>query len=108
MPEVSESYINRLLDADENARRILEEAKERGNRGMAQARGESRQLIETTKETLKKNRESLQRQVTVEGEQEVVRFKVQKEKTIKELKQKAVQRHDRVVKELREILFGSL
>jgi len=109
MKGVAESnIIEEMLGVEKNACQVLEEAKEKGNRMVLQARSEARKLIEKTKEALQEEIKSLTKTLYLEGEERVEQIAVEKEKSLNRMKEQAVQKRELVLKELREILFGDL
>ncbi|MEW5801504.1 MAG: hypothetical protein AB1847_05290 [bacterium] len=107
VPE-SSSVVEEILGVEKNAGRALEEAKEKAIQMILQAKSASRRQIDKTREDLQKKRETLEHRLHAEGEAEVTRIIIEKEQAIQRIKEKADQRRELVMKELREILFGDL
>ncbi|MEW5803833.1 MAG: hypothetical protein AB1847_17200 [bacterium] len=102
------AIIEEMLGVERNAGRVLEEAKEKGNQMVLQARSEARRQIEETKEDLQKERDALERRLRAEGKKEVTRIIEERDRAIHRINEKARQQREMALAELREILFGDL
>lgn len=104
----SSGQIEEMLAVEKNAGKVLEEAKEKANQKILQARSEARNLLDKTREDLLKEREALEARLRTEGEEEVARVTAQRGDAIQRIKEKAHQQHDHALADLRELLFGDL
>jgi len=102
------AIIEEMLSVEKNAGRVLEEAKEKANQKVLQARSEARRLIEKTREDLQKERMALERRLCAEGDEEVARIITEKEQEIQTSKEHASKKREQAVADLRKIIFGDL
>jgi vacuolar-type H+-ATPase subunit H len=102
------SLIEEMLEVERNACRVLEEAKEKGNQMVVQARSEARRMMEITREDLQKDREAMGKRLDLEGQEEVAQIMADKENALQRIKVHACQQRERVLQCLREMLFGDL
>lgn len=102
------TIIEKMLEADKNACRVLEEAKEKAEAIIQQAKFEARKLIDKTKIDLQHKHESLERKVLFEAEKEVNIIIQEKKKYLQEIERHSLQGHKQVIQELKKILFDNL
>ncbi|MEW6381318.1 MAG: hypothetical protein AB1611_17170 [bacterium] len=102
------AIIEEMLGVERNAGKVLEEAKEKGNQIVLQARADARRLIEKTREDLQKERESLEQRLKMEGEEEVARIIAEKDEILLWIREHSRKNRERVLADLRSRLFEDL
>ncbi len=109
MQDIGEnSTIEKILTADKNACKVLEEAKERGNQIIQESRMEANILIAETKEDLQKKRVAIEKEYIAEGEKEVAGIMAEKEERKEKLKMRALLQQKQLMNILRKIIFDDL
>lgn len=108
LPVTETNILEKMLDADKNACLIIEEAKNKANAMIIQARVKAQKLIEKTRQEQEKIRQAMEDKLLYEGENEVARLLAEKDKYIQAINKKAFQQREQLLQELRTILFGDL
>ena len=97
--------INQMLDVEKNACQIIQEAKEKGNKLIAEARDEAKRIIEATQKDLDQKALTLEQELREETEKEVERIKANKQNAIEMIEKQSILKKELAIKKLRKFLF---
>ncbi|MGA1842100.1 MAG: hypothetical protein ACMUIU_15885 [bacterium] len=100
--------INQMLNIEKNACQIVENAIEKGNKVITEAREEAERLIEKRKQELSNDLLALEKKLQEETEKEAARIKAEKQQTLEMIDKQTISKKELTIKKICEFLFKQI